>query len=186
MDESPEQFEARERLAYPPPPNVHWGVLFLAQIVIAIVACFLFPRAYWTLVSNLAFDAWAIYLCLWIRKLEPGAMSIYWCAAYVALQLAASVPGGPAPAANGVIIFAVTLGLICIVIWIATIYLIRAELHYHYNQREPVGLYLSGVMTFFFSFLYFQYHLYKIAQLREQHGDRPFYYQGGPPLIDQL
>ena len=79
-------------------------------------------------------------------------------------------------------IFAVTLALICIVIWIATIYLVRAELHYHYNQREPVGLYLSGVMTFFFSFLYFQYHLYKIAQLRERYGDKPFYYQGGPPL----
>jgi Na+/H+-translocating membrane pyrophosphatase len=109
-------------------------------------------------------------------------MSIFWCAAYVALQVAAGVPGGPSPASTGIMIFAVTLALICIVIWIATIYLVRAELHYHYNQREPVGLYLSGVMTFFFSFLYFQYHLYKIAQLRERYGDKPFYYQGGPPL----
>jgi hypothetical protein len=182
MDQSPEQLEAEKRVAYPPPPNVHWGILLLAQMVISIALCFLVPRAYWIVVSNLAFDAWAIYLCLWIRKLEPGAMSIFWCAAYVALQVAAGVPGGPSPASTGIMIFAVTLALICIVIWIATIYLVRAELHYHYNQREPVGLYLSGVITFFFSFLYFQYHLYKIAQLRERYGDKPFYYQGGPPL----
>jgi hypothetical protein len=35
-------------------------------------------------------------------------------------------------------------------------------------------------MTFFFSFVYFQYHLYNIAQLKQRSGDKPFYYQGGP------
>jgi hypothetical protein len=182
LDQPPALPEAEKRIVYPPPPNVHWGVLFIAQIVIAIFLCFLVPKAYWSLVSNLSLDAWAIYLCLWIRRLEPGTMSIYWCAAYVALQISFNIPGAPVPANTGITLFAAALGLICIAMWIATIFLIRAELHYHYNQREPVGLYLGGVMTFFFSFLYFQYHLYKIAQLREQYGDRPFYYQGGVPL----
>jgi len=176
--------EAEVRKVYPAPPNVHWGVLFGAQIVIAIVACYLVPRAYWSLVWNLVFDAWALYICLWINKLEPGTMSIYWCTGFVALQIAFNAPGAPVPATKGITIFAASLALICIVMWIVTIYLIRAELHFHYNQREPVGLYLGGVMTFFFSFLYFQYHLYKIAQLRERYGDRPFYYQGGPPASD--
>jgi hypothetical protein len=83
---------------------------------------------------------------------------------------------------TGFTIFAGSLALLALLIWFVTIYVIRADLHYHYNLREPVGLYLSGVMTFFFSFLYFQYHLRKIAELRERFGDRPFYYQGGPPL----
>jgi hypothetical protein len=182
MDQPAAQLEVEPRNAYLAPPNVHWAVLFVAQIVIAIVACFFVPRAWRSLVANLSFDAWAVYLCLWIRKLEPDAMSIFWCVGYVALQIAFNAPGNPVPASKGITIFASVLALICIVMWIGTIYLIRAELHFHYNQREPVGLYLGGVMTFFFSFLYFQYHLYKIAQLREQYGDRPFYYQGGPPL----
>ena len=182
MDEPLMQPEAEQRVVYPPPPNIHWAVLFAAQFVIAIIAIIFAPKAWWGLVSNLAFDLWAIYLCLWIRRLEPGTMSIYWCAAYVALQISFNIPGAPVPANTGITLFAAALGLICIAMWIATIFLIRAELHYHYNQREPVGLYLGGVMTFFFSFLYFQYHLYKIAQLKQRYGSRPFYYQGVPPL----
>lgn len=182
MDQPPAQSEAEPRNGYPAPPNVHWGVLLGALFAVAFLACLLVPKGYWNLVSNLSFDAWAIYLCLWIRKLEPSAMSIFWLATYVALQLSFSVPGDPVPANKGITIFAATLALLCLAMWFTTIYAIRAELHFHYNEREPIGLYLSGVMTFFFSFLYFQYHLYKIAQLRERYGDRPFYYQGGPPL----
>ena len=35
----------------------------------------------------------------------------------------------------------------------------RSELEEHFNTVEPVGLSLSGVMTFFFGGLYFQYHI---------------------------
>jgi hypothetical protein len=38
-------------------------------------------------------------------------------------------------------------------------------------------------MTFFFSLFYFQYHLYKIARLRERNGNQPFYYQAAPPPL---
>jgi hypothetical protein len=182
MNQPQPQPDAEPSVAYPAPPNVHWGVLFVAEIVISIIAIVLTPRAYWHLVANLGFDAWALYLCLWIRKLEPGALSIFWCSAFVTLQLVISVPAGPGPVSAGVTIIGGIIALFAIALWIVTIYLIRAELHYHYNVREPIGLYLGGVMTFFFSFLYFQYHLYNIAQLKERNGDRPFYYQGGPPL----
>jgi hypothetical protein len=182
MDQPPIQTEAEPSEVYPPPPNIHWAVLFAAQIAIAIILMVFTSRHYWNLVVNLAFDAWVIYLCLWVRKLEPAAMSIFFCAAYVALQLVFTVPYGPQPMNQSLTIFGMILALLAVVIWIVTIYVVRAELHYHYNVREPIGLYLSGVMTFFFSFLYFQYHLYKIAQLRERWGDRPFFYQGGAPI----
>ena len=170
------------RVIYPPPPNVPWTVLFGAQIVIAILAIILAPRPWWNLVSNLAFDAWAVYLCLWLRRLNPDSMSIFCCAAAIAPQIAFAVPTGPQTMTPGAAIFAGALALLGLLLWIVTIYVVRADLHFQYNIREPIGLYLSGIMTFFFSFLYFQYHLYKIAQLRERWGDRPFYYQGGPPL----
>jgi len=47
-------------------------------------------------------------------------------------------------------------------------FVIRAELLKHYNEREPAGLKLGLFMTFFFSYLYFQYHLYKIALAKKQ------------------
>ena len=182
MNQPLTQPEAEPRVVYLPPPNIHWAVLLAAQFVIAILAIAFTPKAWWLLVSNLAFDVWAIYLCWWIRKLEPAAMSIFFCAAYVALQLVFTVPYGPQPMNQSLTIFGMILALLAVVLWVVTIYVVRAELHYHYNVREPIGLYLSGGMTFLFSYLYFQYHLYKIAQLRERNGDRPFYYQGGAPL----
>lgn len=182
MDQPSGSPETELRVVYPPPPNVHWGVLVAAEFVIAVLIVMFAPKPYWNLVMDLVFDAWAIYLCLWLRKLDARFMSIFWCVAYVALQLAIAVPFGLQPFTAGITIVAGVVALACFCMWIVTIYVIRAELHIHYNVREPIGLYLSGVMTFFFSFLYFQYHLYKIAQLKERYGDRPFYYQGGSPL----
>jgi len=185
MDQSPAQPEAETREIFAAPPNVHWAVLLGVLFAAAILARLTVPKGYWILVSDLAFDLWAIYLCLWIRRIEPAAMSLLWCIAYIALQITFSVPTTAAPTNYGFTFFAATLALLCIAMWFITVYVIRAELHFHYNLREPVGLYLSGIMTFFFSFLYFQYHLYKIAQLRERNGDRPFYYQGGPVALPE-
>jgi len=183
MDQQAEQPEIEARAVYPPPPNVQWITLFAAEIFVALVAFLLLPRGFGALVANVTLDAWAIYLCLWLRKLNPEFMSIFWCSAFIVLQLAFSVPGAPIPLNSGFTIFVASLALFDLVLWLVTIYLIRAELHFHYNVSEPVGLYLNGVMTFFFSFLYFQYHLSKIAELRRSNGDKPFYYQGGPSLL---
>jgi hypothetical protein len=170
------------RAVYPPPPSVQWITLLAVEVFVAFVAFLLLPRGFGGLVANLTLDAWAVYLCLWLRKLNPEFMSIFWCSAFIVLQLAFSAPGAPIPRNSGFAIFAVSLALFDLVLWLVTIYLIRAELHFHYNVSEPIGLYLNGVLTFFFSFLYFQYHLYKIAELRRSNGDKPFYYQGGPSL----
>jgi hypothetical protein len=40
----------------------------------------------------------------------------------------------------------------------------RSSLVRYFNTVEPIGLRLSGVMTLFFSLLYFQYHLSRIAE----------------------
>jgi hypothetical protein len=39
----------------------------------------------------------------------------------------------------------------------------RQSLVTYYNMTEPIGLRLSGVMTFFFSTLYFQHHFSRIG-----------------------
>jgi hypothetical protein len=39
----------------------------------------------------------------------------------------------------------------------------RRSIENYYNTVEPIGLKLSGVMTFFFNIVYFQYHFSRIA-----------------------
>jgi hypothetical protein len=42
----------------------------------------------------------------------------------------------------------------------------RESIERHFNGPEPVGLRLSGVMTFFFGGLYFQYHFTRINAMK--------------------
>ena len=55
------------------------------------------------------------------------------------------------------------LNVVIIVTALAAIFGMRSSLVRYYNSVEPIGLRLSGVMTFFFSILYLQYHLSRIA-----------------------
>jgi hypothetical protein len=153
---------------YPSPPRVHWFVLLCAFTVIKILVGIYAPLPYRGLFDSIAGDAWAFYLCLWIRSLDSDARSPFWCDVYVVVELAfaaLSARQNPSPIVYGTLAL---LGLASAVLGIATIFLIRSDLERHYNEREPYGLHLSGAMTFFFSFLYFQYHLYDIAKRREQ------------------
>jgi hypothetical protein len=43
---------------------------------------------------------------------------------------------------------------------------LRRSLEDYYNSVEPLNLQLSGVMTFFFNVIYFQYHLNWIRQYK--------------------
>jgi hypothetical protein len=58
--------------------------------------------------------------------------------------------------------------LTALVAGIGASFVLRSELLRHYNQREPIGLKLGPFMTFFFSYIYFQYHLRDIAEYRER------------------
>jgi hypothetical protein len=42
----------------------------------------------------------------------------------------------------------------------------RRSMEEHYNGPEPIGLSLSGVMTFFFGVYYFQYHFTRINEMK--------------------
>lgn len=161
---TPSQILARD---YPSPPRVHWFVLFCASICVDVLFTIYAPARYQGLLTSIAVDAWAFYLCVWIRSLDDDARSPFWCDAYVIVQLAAAAletwrnpPFLPALTELLLVFASLVLG-------IATIFLIRSDLERHYNEREPYGLRLSGVMTLFFSFFYFQYYLRRIAKWRE-------------------
>lgn len=156
---------------YPPPPRLHWTVLLISWVVLASLFEFIFPPAYQKLLNSLIIDAWAFRLCVWIRNLDPDSRSPFWCDVYVVVELAYALVGLreiSSPAGRDLV---VDLGLLSFCLGLWTIYLIRSDLLKHYNGRERRRLELNGVMTYFFSFLYFQSQLYPIAQAKKREAE---------------
>lgn len=155
---------------YPSPPRVHWTVLLGALTILDWIVNAYSPKPYREILDSLPIDAWAFYLCLWIRKLDHEALSPLLCDAYVVVELAFAWSGiwqSPSPALQH---FSEILGFASAVLGIVTIYWVRADLQRHYNKREDFTLILGPVMTLFFSFIYFQYHLYDIAEQKLKEG----------------
>jgi hypothetical protein len=150
--------------AYPDAPNLSWGVVLL----IGFFTCTLFMFA------------WNLVLASWMKRVQPNSTAIFYYAFATVLLFLQLIftphvlmhtvqPGynygwmwayyGAHPLRN----------LIGLGVWIVRIvarFNMRASLEEHFNGPEPVGLSLSGVMTFFFGGLYFQYHLNRINELK--------------------
>lgn len=134
---------------YPPPPGLHWGIV----LALEIVTCGLFG---W---------AWAIVQALWVRKVEPSSRGIYYIVVGVALFLVAitlNVGQGRSETPVGG-----AVNLVAIVFWLVGVFSMKGSIEDYFNSVEPIGLQLSGVMTFFFNIVYFQYHFTEIAQMKK-------------------
>jgi hypothetical protein len=126
----------------PLPPNLHWAILLVINI----------------LTRNLFNLIWALVLANWSRKLSGDNKALVLVAMYPAGMIAGMIAlSVRVPAVGGVLILA---GL---VVYLFGIFAIREAMEDYYNSRENIGLKLSGVMTFFFSSVYLQYHVNRIA-----------------------
>lgn len=154
--------------AFPAPPGVHWGVLLIASILVdGIVEKFL-PHPYSDSLSGLLLDGWAIYFCIWLRKLDKGAVSFLWWVAIAVTGFVAELIGFSVPDYSAMRFFTAGLFMITIGIYVLAVFAIRATLLQHYNGREPLGLALNPWWTLLFSFYYFQFRLYPIAQFKNR------------------
>ena len=153
---------------FPSPPRIHWLVLAVAWL--GIVRCInqYAPATWRGIAHSLVIDAWVFYLCNWIRQLDPESKSPFWCDVYVVVELACAGLGSIRHLSSTLYGVVELLAVTSTILWIATIFLIRNDLERHYNDREHAGLALNGLMTFFFSFIYFQYHLYDIAKRKKR------------------
>lgn len=141
MNRAPISPSLRYRRVYPPPPRVHWLLLFFAiAIPEGLVIWLTHPPARDVLI-NLVIAVWPVYLSIWLRKIDQSSAALYWCFASFATGF-----------------------LFSWLLWIVVIFEIREDLLFHYNRREPIGLRLRLIPTILFSFCYFQYHLRRIAR----------------------
>ncbi len=137
---------APQVVTVPLPYNLHWALLLLIEI----------------LTRNLFNLIWALYLANWARKLDGQQKHLVLIAMYPA-----GMVGGIVATMNHnpVVSFVLIIG--GLIAYLFGIFSIRAAMEEYYNSVENCGLMLSGAMTFFFSTIYLQYHINKIAKWKK-------------------
>jgi hypothetical protein len=53
------------------------------------------------------------------------------------------------------------------IVYLFGVFSIKAAMEEYYNSVENIGLSMSGVMTFFFSTVYIQFHINRIARWKK-------------------
>ena len=144
---------------YPPPPNLHWGLC----ILLGVVTCGIFAVV------------WMMVQALWIRKVQPASKAVIYVGSVIGLwafsfffaffQTFSAARGHNDPALQGLVLL---INLSFTVLWIVSAFSMRSSIEEHFNSAEPIGLSLSGVMTFFFNVYYFQYHFTHINEMKRR------------------
>jgi len=150
---------------YPPPPNLHWAICLL----LAVITCSIFG---WV---------WAFVQAVWVRKVQPNSKGVLFYSValgihflfiaysfYYGLSLGFNGVGAAGLSAPSFDILRKVVQLAIIIAVVLGNFNMRDSIEEHFNTAEPIGLGLSGVMTFFFGILYFQYHFTKINQLKQR------------------
>jgi GYF domain 2 len=143
----------------PLPPNLHWAILLIILIAGRIFGL-LFLFFNW---------AWSLLLANWARRLVNNNTAMVLVAMYPAGFLAGAFTVGFGGAAHmtGVVAVGGILILAGVIAYIVGIFKIRDAMEEYYNTKENIALTLSGVMTFFFSTVYLQYHINRIARWKK-------------------
>jgi hypothetical protein len=138
--------------SYPTPPRWHWGWVLLLTVV----------------TFGLFYIVWAFVQAVWVRRIDRTSHAIHLLLVYLALSIVGEVVTGTAASnASGQAAAGALVSLVGVAAFIAAAFSVRRSLLDHYNRVQPIGLELSGAMTFFFGVLYFQYHFRRIATRRE-------------------
>jgi hypothetical protein len=137
----------------PLPPNLHWGWLLLLNVI---------TRSYFNMI-------WAFIQANWARKLSGKNTALVLVAMYPAGMISGGVlavigKSSDEAAMSGLGGVLIIVGVICLIV---SVFKIKDAMEEYYNTVEDIGLSLSGAMTFFFSVIYIQYHINRIARWKK-------------------
>lgn len=134
--------------AFPAPPKLHWALVLLFTV---------FTLGIFIIV-------WMFIQSIWARKIDPTSHASAQFVGYVVLFLLGQIFDlASSEDLKGVSVLFLLGSYIAF--YFGT-YSIRRSMLDHYNSIEPMQLRLSAAMTFFFSTLYLQYHMTRIANMR--------------------
>ena len=141
--------------AHPVPPNMHW-------LIVLVLSAFTY---------GLGGLVWGFKQAFFVKKLDPGSKGVlYLCLAAIAMVIQVAlyfVLVSSSPTGFAALWMVSLTNVVIIVFALIGIFGMRKSLLHHYNTVEPIGLRLGGIMTFFFSILYFQYHFSRIANWKK-------------------
>jgi len=135
------------------PPDFHWALVFLINFFCSIFSI-----------------VWLFVEAAFVKKIDRESKCIAmliggfgcWIVGFLILVTTGSFNGQRDDVPAGIIPFAL-LALAGVVLHYIGIFQMRNSIENYYNTVEPINLRLSGVMTFFFTIYYFQYHFTRIA-----------------------
>lgn len=150
------------------PPSLHWALVLVISVICGFFAL-----------------VWVFIQASFVKKLDPSNKSIMMFVlsfvvaiggGIVAAIISAGVggaaasmnsPGAALAALPVIILVQLVVSVLSCVFGLMGVFGMRRSLLNYYNTVEPIGLRLSGVMTFFFSVFYFQYHFTRIANWKQ-------------------
>ena len=150
---------------FPDPPNLHWGLVLLFDIVTA----------------KLFQMVWNLILSAWMRRVQPNSKALFYYAAGYVLGLIYTIMYLPAvmeqvqhilandPGFHPHYAHGGLMSLIGLAAWVLKLlarFDMKSSLEEHYNTVEPMGFSMSGVLTFFFGGLYIQSQLNRINEIK--------------------
>jgi hypothetical protein len=142
---------------YPDPPNLNWALVLL-------ITCF---------TCGLFGFVWMFVQAAWMRKVNPNSKALFYYIAAIVVyvimiggDVAMIASGSSGTPSAGTSALLAVCGIAYCVLFIVAIFTMRSDMEEHFTGPEPIGLSLSGVMTFFFSILYFQYHFTRINEIK--------------------
>jgi hypothetical protein len=145
---------AAEINVYPDPPNLHWGMVLL----FTILTCGIFSIV------------WDVVLAAWLKRVAPQSKALFYFICAAVLLFSIFVAGFVTAYRHQAAGYTSLLQLLYYVAILVGRFSFRSSMEEHFNGPEPMGLSLSGVMTFFFGSIYFQYHINDI--IRRKQADR--------------
>jgi hypothetical protein len=143
----------------PLPPNLHWAIVLVIMVLGRLVGILLILFTW----------VWSLILANWARRLVNNNTAMVLVAMYPAGFVAGILAIGAGTAANNqaFLVLGIVFIVAGVVAYVVGIFKIRAAMEEYYNSTENIALTLSGVMTFFFSIIYLQYHINRIAKWKQ-------------------
>ncbi|MET3177193.1 UNVERIFIED_ORG: hypothetical protein ABIC43_000332 [Variovorax guangxiensis] len=133
------------------PPKLHWALVLLFTV----------------LTFGIFAVVWQFFQSMWVRRsIDPQSNATLYLIGSVALAIVGSVLEAASVLSNAPGLD-LLLQVLSYVLFFCGYYSMRRSMIDHYNNVESIGLTLSGVMTFFFSMLYLQYHMTRIAKWKQ-------------------
>ncbi len=132
--------------SFPAPPKLHWALVLLFTI----------------LTFGIFMLVWIFIQSSWAKKIDPASNATTQFIAYLVMFVVSQVLLEASSA--GLKALGLLLMIGSYIVFYFGAYSIRRSMLAHYNQVEPMQLKLSAAMVFFFSCLYLQYHMTRIAR----------------------